>query len=120
MKRLRKPIVHKEILDLAHYNTLLSQLLSLIPGHIFQYLEEKHQCGRSSRSFGFKQQFVIMAVIHLAGRTSLRDGLRCLAAAGRHLYHLGLRSIARSTVADANRVRRGKVGIKMHAYGAGP
>lgn len=98
-------MTQKEILDLAHHNTLLSQLLSLIPGHVFQSLADKHQCGRSSRCFGFKQQFVIMAFIHLASRVSLRDGLRCLTAAGSRLYHLGLRSIARSTVADANRER---------------
>ena len=98
-------MTQKEILDLAHHNTLLTQLLSLIPGHIFQLLEDQHRCGRSSRRFGFKQQFVVMAFIHLAVRTSLRDGLRALTAAGRRLYHLGLRSIARSTVADANRDR---------------
>jgi len=90
---------------LAHHNTLLSQLLSLMPGHVFKSLEDKHQCGRSSRHLGFKRQFIVLAFIHLSARTSLRDGLRCLAAAGRRLYHLGLRSIARSTVADANRDR---------------
>ena len=98
-------MTQKEILDLAHHNTLLSQLLSLIPGHVFQSLEKKHQCGRSSRRFGFKPQFLVMAFIHLTARTSLRDGLRCLTAASQRLYHLGLRSIARSTIADANRDR---------------
>jgi hypothetical protein len=98
-------MTQKEILDLAHHNTLFSQLLSLIPGHVFKSLQDKHNCGRSSRRFGFKQQFAVMAFIHLAARTSLRDGLRCLAASGKRLYHLGLRSIASSTVADANRDR---------------
>ena len=107
MKRLHKPMTQKEILDLAHHNTLFSQLLSLIPGHVFKSLESKHQYGRSSRCFGYKQQFLVMAFIHLAARTSLRDGLRCLTAAGSRLYHFGLRSIARSTVADANRDRPG-------------
>ena len=46
-----------------------------------------------------------MAFIQLAARCSLRDGLRCLTAAGQRLYHFGLRSIARSTVCDANRDR---------------
>jgi len=105
MDGLHNPIQYKEILDLAHHNTLFSQLLSLIPGHVFKTLEDKHQCGRSSRCFGFKQQFLVMAFIHLAARASLRDGLRCLTAAASRLYHFGLRSIARSTVADANRDR---------------
>ena len=46
-----------------------------------------------------------MAFIQLAARSSLRDGLRCLSAAGRRLYHWGLKSAARSTVCDANRDR---------------
>ncbi|WP_371261804.1 DUF4372 domain-containing protein, partial [Desulfovibrio desulfuricans] len=57
---------HKEILDLSHHTTLFSQLLSLIPGHVFEKLERKHKTGRSSRQFGFKEQFTVMAFIQLA------------------------------------------------------
>ncbi len=46
-----------------------------------------------------------MAFIQLAARRSLRDGLRCLSAAGSRLYHWGLKNVARSTVADANNSR---------------
>ena len=46
-----------------------------------------------------------MAFIQLASRRSMRDGLRCLAASGRQLYHWGLRKVARSTFADANNSR---------------
>jgi len=105
MKELRKSMTQKEILDLCHNNTLFSQILSLIPGHVFQSLERRHKTGRCSRQFGFKEQFTIMAFIQLAARSSLRDGLRCLSAAGRRLYHWGLKSVARSTVCDANRDR---------------
>ena len=105
MNELRNTMTQKEILDLAHNNTLFSQILSLIPGHVFQSLERRHKTGRSSRQFGFKEQFTIMAFIQLAARSSLHDGLRCLSAAGRHLYHWGLKSVARSTVCDANRDR---------------
>jgi hypothetical protein len=46
-----------------------------------------------------------MAFFILAARRSLRDAVRCLSAAGNRLYHLGLPSVARSTVADANNSR---------------
>lgn len=46
-----------------------------------------------------------MAFLQRAARRSLRDGLRCLACAGNHLYHWGLKKVARSTVADANSSR---------------
>ena len=105
MKMLRNVLPHKEILDLSHHNTLFSQTLSLIPGHVFQKLERKHKTGRSSRKFGFKEQFTVMAFIQLAARRSMRDGLRCLAAAGSRLYHWGLKNVARSTFADANNSR---------------
>ena len=90
---------------MSHHNTLFSQTLSLIPRHIFQNLEARHKTGRSSRKFGFKEQFTVMAFIQLAARRSMRDGLRCLEAAGKRLYHFGLRSVARSTFADANNSR---------------
>ena len=96
---------HKEILNLSHHNTLFSQMLSLIPRHVFQKLEHRHKTGRASRQFGFKEQFTVMAFIQLAARRSMRDGLRCLEAAGRRLYHWGLKNVARSTFADANNSR---------------
>ena len=90
---------------MAHHNTLFSQMLSLIPRHVFQKLENRHKTGRSSRKFGFKEQFTVMAFIQLAARRSMRDGVRCLAAAGKRLYHWGLNKVARSTFADANNSR---------------
>ena len=48
---------------------------------------------------------MVMAFIHLAARRSMRDGLRCLCAAGSRLYHWGLKNVARSTLADANNSR---------------
>ena len=90
---------------MSHHNALFSQTLSLIPGHVFQKLERRHKTGRSSRKFGFREQFTVMAFIQLAARRSMRDGLRCLSAAGNRLYHWGLKTVARSTLADANNSR---------------
>lgn len=90
---------------MAHTTTLFSQMLSLIPRHVFQKLEARHKVGRSSRKFGFKEQFTAMAFIQLATRRSMRDGLRVLNAARKKLYHFGLSPVARSTFADANNSR---------------
>lgn len=35
----------------------------------------------------------------------MRGGLRCLEAVGNRLYHWGLKNVARSTFADANKSR---------------
>jgi hypothetical protein len=95
----------KEILNMAHAATLFSQTLSLIPRHVFQKLGARYKTGRSSRKFGFKEQFTAMAFIQLAARRSMRDGLRVLNAAQKRLYHFGLTTVARSTFADANNSR---------------
>ena len=100
-----KPLHSKETSNMSHHNTLLSQTLSLVPRHVFQKLEARHKTGRSSRKFGFKEQFTVMAFIQLAARRSMRDGLRALSAVGNRLYHLGLKPVARSTFADANNSR---------------
>lgn len=104
-KKASKPLQLKEILNMAHTTTLFSQMLSLIPRHIFQKLEARHKVGRSSRRLGFKEQFTTMAFIQLAARRSMRDGLRVLSAARRKLYHFGLSPVARSSFADANNSR---------------
>jgi hypothetical protein len=104
-KQLYNLLQLKEILNMAYHNTLFSQMLSLIPGQIFGKLERKHKTGRSSRQFGFKEQFTALAFIQLAARRSLRDGIRALSAIGKKLYHWGLKSVARSTFADANNSR---------------
>jgi hypothetical protein len=104
-RSLHKPLHAKEILNMANHNTLFAQILSLIPRHIFQKLEHRHKTGRSSRKFGFKEQFTVMAFIQLAARRSMRDGLRCLEAASKRLYHWGLKNVTRSTFADANNAR---------------
>jgi hypothetical protein len=102
---LAKLLQTKEILNMSHHNTLFYQMLSLIPRHVFQKLELRHKTGRSSRRFGFKEQFTTMAFIQLAARRSMRDGLRALSAAGSKLYHWGLKNVSRSTFADANNSR---------------
>jgi len=105
MRILHNTLHTKEILNMSHHNTLFHQTLSLIPRHVFQKLEARHKTGRTSRKFGFKEQFTVMAFIQLAARRSMRDGLRCLEAAGKRLYHWGLNNVARSTFADANTSR---------------
>jgi hypothetical protein len=40
---LHKPLHSKEISNMSNHNTLLSQTLSLVPRHVFQKLEERHE-----------------------------------------------------------------------------
>ncbi|MBI9080480.1 MAG: DUF4372 domain-containing protein [Pseudodesulfovibrio sp.] len=74
---------------MVHYNTILSQLLSLIPRHVFTQAEREHPTARKTRTFNRWNQFVCLSFIYLAARHSMRDGLRNLAVNARKLYHLG-------------------------------
>jgi len=105
MKIAPKQPAQKEILDVAHANTILHQLLHLIPGHVFAKLEKEHITVRAPRVLSLWAQFVVLAFIQLSARRSMRDGLRNLDAASNRLYHLGVRKVARSTFSDANNTR---------------
>ena len=90
---------------MSYYTTPFGEMISKIPSAIFRKLEKKHACGRKSRKFGFKEQFIVMAFVIFAASRSLRDAIASLASQGSRLYHWGLGKVARSTVSDANRTR---------------
>jgi hypothetical protein len=105
MKLAAKPIITQENLDVAYSNTILSQLLSLIPRHVFTQAERAYPTERKARVFSRWNQFVSLSFIHLAARHSMRDGIRNLTVNARKLYHLGAKPVARSTFSDANKNR---------------
>lgn len=87
---------------MAHHNTILSQILRLVPRHDFKRLEFEHDGKRRSDAISRWSQFVSMAIAQLCGRSSLRD-IESTLASQRHLgYHLGSDSVKRSTLSRAN------------------
>jgi len=87
---------------MAHYNTVLSQLLKLIPRHEFETLAKQHHSGRSFRSASRWSQFVTMAMGQLSGRNSLRDIVENVSAQAHRLYHLGSAKLSRSNLSRIN------------------
>jgi hypothetical protein len=91
---------------MAHNSTILSQLLQLVSRHDFKTVEENgFRPERKLRSLTRWNQFVAMMFAHIAGRSSLRDIASQLQAQARRLYHLGVKPVKRSTLADANHER---------------
>lgn len=91
---------------MAHCSTLMSQLLQLIPGHVFDHQVDTHAWqGPKPRKFSYRSQLVAMLYGQLAGRTSLRDLVFSLNRQGKKLYHLGHLQVRRSTLAEANEKR---------------
>ncbi len=87
---------------MAHCNTILSQILKLIPRHEFEILAKQHHSGRSFRTASRWSQFVTMTIGQLAGRNSLRDIVENISAQTHRLYHLGSAKLSRSNLSRIN------------------
>ena len=87
---------------MIHHNTVIAQLLKLIPRHEFDTLENQHHTGRSFRKASRWSQFVTMMVAQLSARNSLRDIVDNMAAQIHKLYHLGTGKLSRTTLSRIN------------------
>lgn len=87
---------------MAHHNTIYSQLLKLVPRHEFETLAKQHHQGRKLRKMSRWSQFVALGLAQLSGRSSLRDIVSNLGAQMSKLYHLGITSVSRSSLARVN------------------
>jgi hypothetical protein len=84
---------------------VFAQLMELLPRHEFNACVRRYDGDRRPRGFSCRDQFLSLAFAQLTFRESLRDIETCLRAVQPKLYHAGFRGvIARSTLADANRV----------------
>ncbi len=87
---------------MAHHSTVLGELLRLVSRHEFEADARRHHKGRRLRSMSRWGQFVAMALAQLSARRSLRDVVSNLNAQRHKLYHLGVRRVARSSLARVN------------------
>lgn len=86
----------------SHHNTVIAQLLKLIPRHEFERLANEHHSGRSFRKASRWSQFVTMTIAQLSGRNSLRDIVDNMTAQVHRLYHLGSAKLSRTTLSRIN------------------
>jgi hypothetical protein len=86
-------------------NTVFGQLMQLISRHGFKQSVERYTGDRYTKSFSCWQQLIVMLYTQARGLKSLRDITISLCSQRRKWYHLGLESVARSTLADANSKR---------------
>lgn len=87
---------------MSHCNTILSQILRLIPRHEFEQLANQHHSGRAFRSASRWSQFVTLTMAQLSGRNSLRDCVENMTAQVHRLYHLGSARLSRSNLSRIN------------------
>lgn len=87
---------------MAHTNTVLSQILKMIPRHELETLAHQHHSGRQFRKASRWSQFVTMLTMQLSARHSLRDVVANMSAQAHRLYHLGSIVLSKTTLARIN------------------
>lgn len=87
---------------MAHCPTILAQMLRLFSRYEFDKLVREHKTEHHARGVRSWSQFVAMLFGQLAGLDSLRGIEAGLATQGKHLYHLGVKPINRSSLSYAN------------------
>lgn len=88
-----------------HSNTIMSQLLTLLPRHQFDQAVGEHSGNRYVKKFTTWNQLTTLLYAQASGKNSLRDIQTALGTQEPKLYHLGLPAVKRSTLADANAQR---------------
>lgn len=89
----------------VHSNTIFHQILQFIPKDRFHAFVGQHDADRYTKSCTTWSQFVTLLYAQATGKDSLRDIETGLRAQQASWYHLGIKSVARSTLADANNRR---------------
>jgi hypothetical protein len=98
-----------------HTTTIFNQLLHFVPKERFQSFVGQHQADRYTKSLTTWNQFVVLLYAQATGKDSLREIETGLRTHQNLWYHLGLKSVARSTLADAN--ERRSFEIYRHLFG---
>jgi hypothetical protein len=94
---------------MSYQNSILNQILQIIPRHEFEKSVKKYNGDFASKGFTCWEQFVSMLFTQLSGQTGLRGIETALDSIKNMLYHLGVRKIKRSTLSYANNSRSSKI-----------
>lgn len=90
---------------MQYQSTVFGQLLKEVPRGWFERVAAEHHRGRKKRRLSPWAHLVAMVLVQLAGTRSLRDVERALERHPGTLAHLGLATLRRSTLSDANATR---------------
>jgi IS4 transposase len=88
-----------------HQNSVFHDLLKRVPWGEFERLVAEQGADRRVRRLPTKSQLIALLYGQLSGAESLREIVGGLESHGRRLYHVGGRSVSRSTLSDANALR---------------
>jgi hypothetical protein len=94
-------------------NTIFNQLLSFLPKERFNYFVGQHKGDKNIKKMTSWNHFAVMLYAQVTGKKSLRDIEMGMNMHEGCWYHLGIRTTAKSSIADANRRRSYKIFEKL-------
>lgn len=100
---------------MPHENSVLHQVLQLVPWDEFDRAVARHGADDGARGFNSRSHLVALIYAQLSGAVSLREIEAGLKSHSGRLYHVGLQTVRRSTLADANRYRPSAVFTDLFA-----
>lgn len=104
---------------MQHHNSVFHDLLKHIPWGVFECLVAEHGADKHIRRLPTKSQLIALLYGQLSGASSLREIAGGLESHSARLYHVGGRTVSRSTLADANARRPAAVFSGLFAEMAG-
>jgi hypothetical protein len=90
-------------------NTIFSDLLKLIPRYEFDNIVEAHNGNYYTKTFTGQQELIVLLFSQIRGQDSLREIETSLRTQNKKWYHIGIKGISRSTLADALKNRTYKI-----------
>ena len=94
-------------------STILNQLLNFLPKHKFKDFVGQHQADKHVRKLDTWNQLVALLYAQATDKDSLREIETGLSLHQSTWYHLGLGSVAKSTLSDANSRRNYQIFEKL-------
>lgn len=94
---------------MRHQNSVFHSVHKHVPWVEFDRLVAAHEADYRVRRLPTRSQFMALLYGQLSGASSLREIAAGLASHAVRLYHLGVRPVLRSTLADANALRPSEV-----------
>src|SRR3989338_5034997 len=94
-------------------STIFTQLLEFLPYHQFRSLVGQHKSDFKTQKLTTWNQFVILCYAQATGKDSLREIEAGLKTHRELWYHLGIKTVAKSSIAYANEKRNSIVFEKL-------
>ncbi|MBU4530615.1 MAG: IS4 family transposase [Hoeflea sp.] len=101
---------------MRHHNSVFHQIQKHVPWSVFDQLVDEHKADYRVRRLTTKSQFLALLFGQLSGAVSLREIEAGLSSQQSRLYHVGGRSVARTTLAEANANRPSAVYSGLFAH----